>query len=285
LSKNYPITLTIAGSDSGGGAGIQADLKTFHQHKCFGTTVITSITAQNTTGVRAIQHVQPSVIQAQFQALLDDLAPKAMKTGMLGTSETIETIVRVIRENQINTKFLSDESYFHIPLIIDPVMVASSGDSLLEQTAESSLNQYLLPLAACLTPNLPEAVKLYGKQIESIPEMKEAAKFLADKYSAWVLLKGGHFDPTNSLLINVLASPYFDHIHHIEQKRIQTNSTHGTGCTLSAALTALVAHDQYIDHDSFPKLVEQALTFVHTAISFARPLGKGISPVNHHVSI
>lgn len=261
-SAPMPIALTIAGSDSGGGAGIQADLKTFHRFGVFGTSAITAITAQNTLGVEAIHPVPLDDVRAQIDAVVLDLRPDALKTGMLATAALARTVARAIGQHEL-------ERY-----VMDPVMVATSGDRLLEEEAETALADALLPLAAVVTPNLEEASILVGRSVETLDQMKAAARALVEMGAGAALVKGGHLEGE---AVDVLWDGDDEHI--FRRARIDTPHTHGTGCTLSAAIAAGLARG-----DGTVAAVERATRFVGRAIAAAPGLGHGRGPVNHFVS-
>jgi hydroxymethylpyrimidine/phosphomethylpyrimidine kinase len=254
------VALTVAGSDSGGGAGIQADLKTFQTFGVFGTSAITAVTAQNTVGVRNIQKIDPQVVADQIRAVAEDLEPAAVKTGMLADAPIIEAVAGAIRETGLTR------------LVIDPVMVAKSGDRLLEEDAVSTLAAELLPLSAVITPNLPEAAILVGRKVETVDDMRAAAEILAEKGAHSVLIKGGHL--TGVALVDL----YFDGMewHQWRGARLHTRHTHGTGCTLSAAICAGLA----LGHSPLDA-VQTAREFTQRAIRTAPNLGAGHGPLNH----
>ncbi len=256
------VALTIAGSDSGGGAGIQADLKTFHAFGVFGTSAITAITAQNTVGVRAIQRIEPQIVADQIRAVAEDLEPAAAKTGMLADAPIIEAVAGALQDVGLRR------------LVVDPVMVAKSGDRLLREDAVAALSAVLLPLAEVVTPNLPEAAILAKRRVETLEEMKAAAEVLIEHGARSVLLKGGH------LRADELVDVYFDGTEWREwrEPRLETRHTHGTGCTLSAAICAGLALGQ-------PRIaaVEHARAFTRRAIESAPGLGAGHGPLNHWV--
>jgi hydroxymethylpyrimidine/phosphomethylpyrimidine kinase len=256
------IALTIAGSDSGGGAGIQADLKTFHRFGVFGTSVITAITAQNTRGVTNWMAVPTELITQQIDAVAADLAPAATKTGMLADAD----VVRVVRDG-ITRHSLA-------PYVLDPVMVATSGDPLLAPDAVQASERELIPLADLVTPNLDEARILAGIDVHDVDAMKRAARILLDRGAKAALIKGGHL--TGDEAIDVLDTG--DSVHVFRHPRIQTRHTHGTGCTLSSAIAAHLA----LGH-SLLDSVERSLDFVHRAIQNAPGLGAGNGPLNHFV--
>lgn len=256
------IALTIAGSDSGGGAGIQADLKTFQQFGVFGTSVIVALTAQNTRGVRAVHPIPDSMVAAQLDALAEDLPPVAVKTGMLATVPLVRQIADAIRNHGWRT------------YVCDPVMVATSGDRLLDATAESVVRDRLLPLAALVTPNLDEAGILTGLEVRDPGQMERAGRRLLELGASAALVKGGHLqgDVLTDLLITARG------IRRYTRPRLATTSTHGTGCTLSAAITAGLALGRELE-----AAVEDGLDFVHRAMRAAPGLGSGHGPLNHTV--
>jgi hydroxymethylpyrimidine/phosphomethylpyrimidine kinase len=256
------IALTIAGSDSGGGAGIQADLKTFQQFGVFGTTVIVALTAQNTVGVRAVEAVPESMVNAQLTALAEDLPPAALKTGMLAEAALVRTVARAIRQNGWG------------PLVVDPVMVSTSGSRLLTTEAEEVVREDLLPLAALVTPNLDEAAILTGRVVHDAATMERAGASLLRFGAGAALVKGGHL--ADGEITDVLVTP--DGVRRFTRPRIETTSTHGTGCTLSAAITAGLALGR-----SLEEAVADGLDFVHRAIAAAPGLGSGHGPLNHTV--
>ena len=262
MPSSLPIALTIAGSDSGGGAGIQADLKTFHAFGAFGTSVLTAITAQNTRGVFAVHPVPLDVVQAQIRAVAEDLPPAAFKTGMLATAELVRTVAAAIRE-------------FGLPsFVLDPVMVATSGDRLLDEDAVDGVRGTLLPLARLVTPNLDEAAILTGKPVRTPAEMHAAAQDLIEMGAGAALIKGGHLEGDEVLDL------FYDGTHWREWRRekLQTRNTHGTGCTLSAAVTAGLAEGRQL-----VVAVQQALGYVNRAMRAAPGLGSGHGPLNHLV--
>ncbi|MGH7510407.1 MAG: bifunctional hydroxymethylpyrimidine kinase/phosphomethylpyrimidine kinase [Gemmatimonadales bacterium] len=256
------IALTIAGSDSGGGAGIQADLKTFQQFGVFGTTVIVALTAQNTLGVRAVEVVPESMVSAQLTALAEDLPPAALKTGMLAEARLVRLVARAIRENGWG------------PLVVDPVMVSTSGSRLLTTEAEEVVREDLLPLAALVTPNLDEAAILTGRVVHDPATMERAGATLLRFGAGAALIKGGHLSEAEVTDVLVTAAG----ARRFTRPRIPTASTHGTGCTLSAAITAGLALGR-----SLEVAVADGLDFVHRAIAASPNLGAGHGPVNHNI--
>ena len=252
------IALTIAGSDSGGGAGIQADLRTFQRFGVFGTSVVTAITAQNTLGVTAVHVVPAAIVRAQLAALASDLPAAACKTGMLASAE----LVRIV----------ADALDPAIPYVCDPVMVATSGDRLLDLEAERVILERLIPRAAVVTPNLDEAAILAGFEVRDPASMEQAGRILLELGATAALIKGGHL--RDVVLVDLLVTR--DGIRRFEHPRIDSRSTHGTGCTLSAAITAGLAIGQPLE-----AAVTTALEYVHRAIASAPGLGAGHGPVNH----
>ncbi len=256
------IALTIAGSDSGGGAGVQADLKTFHQFGVFGTSVITAVTAQNTVGVRAWQPLPAALVTQQIDALADDLPAAAVKSGMLGSAELVETVAAGIAGRRLPN------------YVLDPVMIATSGDRLLNADAEQLIARRLVPLARLVTPNLAEAAILVGTDVRNPADMERAGRALVQLGANAALMKGGHL--AGDEIVDVLVSD--GTVRRFTRARLDTTSTHGTGCTLSAAITAGLAHGRPLE-----RAVEDALDFVQRAMAAAPGLGKGHGPLNHFV--
>lgn len=254
------IALTIAGSDSGGGAGIQADLKTFAAFGVFGTSAITAITAQNTLGVLRAEPVDPSLVEAQIRAVVEDLRPQAAKTGMLPNAAVVEVVARSVQDLQIQ------------PLVVDPVMVASTGCRLLDPTGVEALREQLLPLATLITPNLAEAEVLTGRAVRTEEEMCAAAMALVERGAKAALVKGGH------LCGEHLVDVFFDGeaIHTLRAVRLPVHNPHGTGCTLSAGIAAALARGL-----ALLPAVRVAIAFVRQAIATAPGLGSGRGPLNH----
>ncbi|NOK64428.1 MAG: bifunctional hydroxymethylpyrimidine kinase/phosphomethylpyrimidine kinase [Chloroflexi bacterium AL-W] len=251
--------LTIAGSDSGGGAGIQADLKTFMAHGVYGASAITAITVQNTLGVRDFEMLAPRLVVGQIEAVLDDIGADAIKTGMLGSTEVVEAVVETLSGYKISN------------LVVDPVMVAQSGDPLLAKDAVDAIRERLLPLALLITPNLPEAGVLLNRPVEQKQDMFDAARDLHDLGPRFVLLKGGH-------LPDAIVDVLYDGVsfHTLRSPRIPTRHTHGTGCTYASAITALLARSVPME-----QAVSQAHNYVLEAIRHAEAIGKGVGPVHH----
>ncbi|MBI2795892.1 MAG: bifunctional hydroxymethylpyrimidine kinase/phosphomethylpyrimidine kinase [Gemmatimonadetes bacterium] len=255
------VVLSIAGSDSGGGAGIQADLKAFHRFGTFGTTVITAITAQNTRGVMGWRAVDAALVRAQLDAVAGDLRPAAVKSGMLADEAVVRAVAAGLRAHAL------------VPYVCDPVMVATSGDRLLAAGTVAAIVTELFPLAALVTPNLDEAELLLGEPVRTPEAMRLAARRLVrDLGAGAALVKGGH------LAGEGLVDVFFDGTteESFVHARIATTSTHGTGCTLSAAITAQLALGS-----TLRDAVSQALSWVRKAIETAPGLGSGNGPLNH----
>ncbi len=252
--------MTIAGSDSGGGAGIQADLKTIAALGGYGTSVITAITAQNTQTVTAIHDIPVEIIEAEFLAIIDDIGADAVKIGMLSNPATIRKIANLLREYPVR----------HI--VLDPVMVSKSGNQLLQENAVRALIDDLLPLCTLLTPNIPEAEKLVGYRISSDREIEKAARDLHAGGVGAVLIKGGHLRREN--VVNTL----FDgtQLVRIETERLDDSYSHGTGCTLSSAIATYLGWDEPLDN-----AVREAVGFVFEGMKHGYPVGEGVNPLNH----
>jgi hydroxymethylpyrimidine/phosphomethylpyrimidine kinase len=253
--------LIVAGSDSGGGAGIQADIKAVTALDGFVATAITALTAQNTLGVQGVEAVSPAFIEAQMVAVLDDIGADCVKTGMLADAPVIGTVVATLEAHGAD-----------IPLVVDPVMVAKGGESLLRPEAVDALKTKLLPKAALLTPNIPEAEALLGAQINRTEAMEGAARALLDLGPAAVLLKGGHM--AGDTLIDVLVSPHG--VRKFQCRRLDTPHTHGTGCTLASAIATGLAQGLALE-----PAVARAWAYVQRAIATAPGLGAGHGPLNH----
>ena len=259
------IALTIAGSDSGGGAGIQADLKTFAAAGVYGTSAITAVTAQNTTGVSAWEPVSTDLVTAQIEALAADLPPHAVKTGMLGTAAIVEAVAAAIEGLDLPQ------------LVVDPVMIAKGGDRLLLEDAVAAIKVHLLKLAEVVTPNIPEAEVLSGVTIANERDMAAAAERIRDLGPRVVVVKGGHLDPA------VTAGEVIDVVHcgrgqsfTLRGPRIDTRHTHGTGCTFASAIAAQLALGREIE-----PAVRWARQYLEGAIRHAPQLGAGHGPLNH----
>lgn len=256
------IGLTIAGSDSSGGAGIQADLKTFHQFGVFGTSVVTAVTAQNTREVRAWKATPLDLVVAQLDAVLLDLPPQAVKTGMLASREIVVAVAAALARYRLPN------------YVLDPVMVATSGRALLESGAERLLVERLLPLATLVTPNIPEAAALTGAEIHTPEDMSRAARALVGRGARAALVTGGHL--ASDVIVDVLVID--EATHRFSHPRLDTESTHGTGCTLSAAVAAGLAHGRPL-----VQAVGDAVDYVQRALAAAPGLGHGTGPLNHFV--
>ncbi|MFJ8461133.1 bifunctional hydroxymethylpyrimidine kinase/phosphomethylpyrimidine kinase [Lysinibacillus xylanilyticus] len=255
------IVTTIAGSDSGGGAGIQADLKTFQELKVFGTSVITALTAQNTLGVSDVLPIEVSFVEKQLKALIEDFSISAVKTGMLFSSEIIQSIARILAE-------------VNIPLIVDPVMIAKGGESLLQQEAIVALCSYLLPLATIVTPNIPEAETLTGRKIKTFADIQDAAHTLLQMGVQCVIIKGGHLTDNDYAIDYVFFED--GQSFSMQSSRIATKNTHGTGCTFSAALTAFIGRGF-----SIKEAIVEAKKYIQLAITYDLSIGNGHGPTNH----
>lgn len=253
--------LTIAGSDCSGGAGIQADLKTMMGHGVYGMSVITAVTAQNTLGVTGICNLEPDIIQKQLDAVFTDIFPDAVKIGMVSEKETIYTICDALRKYHPNN------------VVLDPVMVSTSGHSLLQEDAISALTTELIPLCSLITPNLPEAEMLLQTGITSKDDMKSAGRDLCERFHTNVLLKGGHLKDTADDLL-ILQNTFTFHWYHKE--RVDTNNTHGTGCTLSSAIASNLARGMELE-----QAVEEAKEYVYQALKKGLNLGTGNGPLKH----
>ncbi len=257
------IALTVAGSDSGGGAGIQADLKTFSALGVFGTSAITALTAQNSLGVHHVETASPESVRSQMEAVLSDFHVRAAKTGMLAESAIIETVVSLFKEFGIRH------------LVVDPVMVAQSGDPLLAEKAEETIKASLIPLAELVTPNLPEAERLVGFSVACLEEMEKAAEHIMEMGARAVLIKGGHGQG------ETVTDLYHDgRVRVFRHDRIATPNTHGTGCTLSAAVAAELAAGCPL-----PEAVTRGLAYLQAALRRGFRPGKGPGPVGHAVSM
>jgi hydroxymethylpyrimidine/phosphomethylpyrimidine kinase len=259
-SRTPAVALTIAGSDSGGGAGIQADLKTFHAFGVFGTSAITAVTAQDTRGVSGVQMIDPDLVDAQIRAVAEDLRPGACKTGMLGNGAIVEAVAGAVRD-------------LGLPgFVLDPVMVAQSGDRLLADDAVATLRDELIPLADLVTPNLTETGLLVGRAVEDEAGMRRAAEEIRELGAGAVLVKGGHME--GDQVLDLLLD---DHgWSEWRASRIRTRAGHGTGCTLSAAAAAGLSLGR-----GLREAVDAAVRFTRHALQTAPDLGRGSAPLNH----
>ncbi len=256
-----PVALTIAGSDPSGGAGLQADLKTFHQHGVYGMAVVTLLTVQNTQSVDDVVILSDDLVGRQIDAVLADIPPAAVKTGALGDASVVRAVA-------------ARAAHLACPLVVDPVMISKHGARLIADDACGALVHALLPHAALVTPNLHEAAALSGlTRIDTIDDMQHAARIIAERCGARaVLVKGGHLDGDATDILLTAAGD----IHALHAPRIHTTSLHGTGCTLSAAITARLAQGHDIVH-----AVHDAKDFLTRAIASAPALGRGAGPLNH----
>ena len=253
------VALSIAGSDPSGGAGIQADLKTFHQFGVYGEAVIALLTVQNTRKVTRVEILDPGLVEEQLRAVLEDIPPNAVKTGALGNAAVVRRVAQLA-------------PLFHCPLVVDPVMISKHGAPLIAEEARAALWNELLPKATLITPNLHEAAALTGSGVESMREMREAARRLHAHTGAAILVKGGHLEGD---AVDLLWDG--ESFHEFRAERIDTPHTHGTGCTYSAAITALLALGIPL-----VEAVTRAKAFISEAIRTNPGLGSGCGPVNHH---
>ena len=259
FTEQIKTALTIAGSDSSGGAGIQADIKTMTMNGVYAMSAITALTAQNTTGVTSIMEVTPQFLEEQIVANVTDIFPDSVKTGMVASSSLIKVIADSIKKFNLNN------------IVVDPVMVATSGAKLIADDAIISLKKELLPLATIITPNIPEAEVLSEIKIHSSSDMEKAAKIIFENFGCSVLLKGGHnLNDANDFLLTTTDEVWFS------GKRIDNPNTHGTGCTLSSAIASNLAKGF-----SVKESVQNAKTYISGALSAMLDLGKGSGPLNH----
>jgi hydroxymethylpyrimidine/phosphomethylpyrimidine kinase len=255
-----PSALTIAGSDPSAGAGIQADLKTFAALRVYGTSAITAVTAQNTVGVTAVHELPPDIVAAQIDAVVADIPPDAVKTGMLASAPIVEVVAARVREHALQN------------LVVDPVMVAKSGHHLLREDAVAALRDLLLPLCAVATPNLPEAEVLSGRKISSDDDVRRAAEEIVALGAGAVVIKGGHREGPQA--VDVLYDG--DAFREYSAPRIDTTSTHGTGCTFASAIAAYLARGEPLI-----EAVGHAKEYLTEALRRASPIGRGHGPVHH----
>ncbi|MEN7548983.1 bifunctional hydroxymethylpyrimidine kinase/phosphomethylpyrimidine kinase [Rapidithrix thailandica] len=263
MKKSYKRVLTIAGSDSGGGAGIQADIKTFSALGCYGMSAITAITAQNTQGVAAVHPIPVPFIEKQISMVIEDIGVDAVKIGMLHSAEVIKAVARMLEKYKIEN------------VVLDPVMVATSGDRLIKEEAIATLKSVLIPLTSIITPNLPEAGVLIGQELSTYADMTRAMADLVSLGSKAVLIKGGHMSG-QSRIVDLL---YYNHtVKEFSAPRIETRNNHGTGCTLSSAIAAYLAKGCTLD-----KAMDKAKKYITKALDNGQNyrLGKGHGPVHH----
>jgi len=252
---------TIAGSDSGGGAGIQADLKTFAAFGTFGMSAITAVTAQNTVQVKAAYELPLEIIRQQIEAVVTDIGVDAVKTGMLSSAKVVELVARSVRA-------------FELPnLVVDPVMIAKSGDPLLAPEARTTMKKQLIPLATVITPNLHEAQVLVGYEIHSLEDMERAARDLHRLGCGWVVVKGGHLEKAGEAVDVIFDG---ERLYREQSEYIRTQNTHGTGCTFASAIAAGLAKG-YTPLEA----IRTAKRFITEAIRGGLPLGRGHGPANH----
>ncbi|KGX93964.1 phosphomethylpyrimidine kinase [Pontibacillus halophilus JSM 076056 = DSM 19796] len=257
--SNVRGAITIAGTDPSGGAGIQADLKTFQELEAFGMSVITSVVAQNTTGVRGMEHMPLSIIDHQLAAVLEDMPVHALKTGMIATTDMMKLVASRIQQAGV-------------PYVMDPVMIAQSGDALMDEASRSALRETLLPLATVVTPNVPEAEAITGELVETEADMRKVAKIIVHEFgSKSVVVKGGHME-------GEALDLFYDgeDFHTLVTPRFDTKHTHGTGCTFSAAITAELAKGK-----SLLEAVQTGKRFIALAIEHTLGIGHGQGPTNH----
>jgi len=264
MKKKYKIALSIAGSDPSGGAGIQADLKTFSACGCYGATVIVAVVDENTVGVTGVHPIPIPFVEGQIKSVLDDIGAQAIKIGMLHSSELIVAVKETLTKYDIKN------------IVLDPVMVATSGDKLLQDEAIETIKTELVPFARVITPNIPEAEILLGKKINIQEELPSVAKELSFNRSVSVLLKAGHLSEEE--LIDVFYNAETDEIIKLESKRIHTQNTHGTGCTFSSAIAAFLAHGLVLND-----AIKKAKGYMEKAIIAGADyeIGKGHGPVHH----
>ncbi|MEY8417271.1 bifunctional hydroxymethylpyrimidine kinase/phosphomethylpyrimidine kinase [Tissierella praeacuta] len=251
--------LTIAGSDSCGGAGIQADLKTFSAHRVYGMSVITAVTAQNSQGVFAVQDISVDIIQKQIEVIFDDIFVDATKIGMVSKTETIKTIAHTLSKYKINN------------LVVDPVMVSKSGFHLLQPDAKETLINHLFPITTVVTPNIPEAEVITGLEIQNLNDVEKAAKIIYKMGPKYVLVKGGHMEGE---ALDVLYDG--QKFNYYNSPRINSKNTHGTGCTLSSAIASNLGKGL-----SVTESIEKAKAYITLAIENSFPIGKGVGSVHH----
>ncbi len=260
MNRQKPVVLAVGGSDSGGGAGIQADIKTITMCGGYAATAITAITAQNTTGVHQIKLLDPELLRAQIRVVLDDFEVSCVKIGMLGNAEMINTVVKEFKHTKI-------------PIILDPVMIAKGGASLLQKTAIKALQNNFIPISYLLTPNAPEAEKLSGLSVVDLDGQRRAASAILKMGAQAVLIKGGHLpgDTVHDLLLWRHGEVVF------ESARINSRHTHGTGCTLASAIASWLAQGLQLE-----EAIRMARDYVRNAILHAPELGKGHGPLGHN---
>ena len=265
--KHYPCILTIAGSDCSGGAGIQADIKTISALGAYAASAITAITVQNTCGVTGVHPVPPTYVKAQIEAVMTDIRPRAVKIGMINDAGIIRAIAEGLKR------------YTPYYIVLDPVMISTSGHKLMEEDAITALTSQLMPLATLITPNLHEAEALAGKKISTVGEMETAARELLAFGSQAVLIKGGHLEEEE--MCDVLYIKGEDQPHHFSSPKIESRNTHGTGCTLSSAIATYLALGEPLE-----EAVRKAKAYVYQGILNGKDvhIGEGHGPLNHFFS-
>lgn len=266
MYKKYNRTLTIAGSDSGGGAGIQADLKTFSALGCYGSSVITAVTAQNTIGVKSIHPIPPHMVKEQIEAVLEDIGTDALKIGMLYSAEVIKVVADMLQQ------------YNPRNIVIDPVMISTSGKNLLQPEAIKLLKEQLIPMADIITPNIPEAEVLLGRKIKGQSDLPQATKDLSKDGSLSVILKAGHLDA--DLLVDYFYDSQAETMLELPSIRLETKNTHGTGCTLSSAIASYLAKGL-----TQSEAVKNAKHYLSNALIQGSDynIGRGHGPVKHFI--
>lgn len=264
MIKKYKKVLAIAGSDSGGGAGIQADIKSISACGCYAMTAITAITVQNTIGVQAVYPIPTDIITGQIRAVLDDIGADAVKIGMLHSSDVIIAVAETLKK------------YSFANIVLDPVMVATSGDKLLQDEAVETLKRVLIPMSKIITPNIPEAEILLGGKIQNQKDLDEAAKTLSSRYKISVFLKAGHLESEE--IEDVFYNSEENSILKLKSKKISTKNTHGTGCTLSSAIASFIARGFSVN-DSLRKAKDYIDGAIREGSLYS--LGKGHGPVHH----
>jgi hydroxymethylpyrimidine/phosphomethylpyrimidine kinase len=262
--KTYDIVLTIAGSDSCGGAGVQADIKTISANGCYAASAITAITVQNTVGVISVEGVSPAIIEGQIDAVLSDTGAKAIKIGMLHSSEVVHSVAKMLRK------------YGARNIVLDPVMVSTSGHRLIEEEAIQTLQDELIPLARIITPNIPEAEILFGEKIKNQTDLPHIAQALARRYNLSVYLKAGHL--TEDLLTDIFYNNETGDTIELNSHRLATKNTHGTGCTLSSAIASMLAKGYELNDAA-----QKAQAYIEKAIIHGADyaIGQGHGPVHH----
>jgi hydroxymethylpyrimidine/phosphomethylpyrimidine kinase len=262
--SSRPVALTIAGSDPSGGAGLQADLKTFHQHGVYGMSAVTLLTVQNTTSVSRVVTMEPSLVSEQIAACLSDIPPQAIKLGALGSAEVVRAVAEALRS-------------YEGPLVIDPVMVSKHGHALIDDDAVEACITRLFPRATLVTPNVPEALRLLRLPHDDATPQLELAATLSKRFAVTFLLKGGHLEGTRA--VDILATPAGE-FAHFSAPRIDTTQTHGTGCTYAAAIAANLARGLVLED-----AIQAAKEWLTRALQEAPHLGRGMGPVSHFASL